>query len=587
MEKWMKILKFGLIAAVTALMAACGGDTLDDGTTSNFKLRLVPGLTTPLSSGGQMNIEAEILDHDRTYLATPVEIQFESICAPLADDGDGGVLPGDNGNKASITPAIVTTGSGRTTVVYRDKGCGVNDVITARAAVGGENLVASFNIEILPANIGALEFKSATPASIGIEGSGLPQQSTLVFLLKDYNGNPIANKKIEFALENVQGDAQLVYREAFSDHNGEASTILRAGRTPMTARVKASTTTDTGYVLVTQADAVAISTGVSSQERFSMAVDNFSPEAGQCDGVPVEFTVRAADRDGYPVHGQVVQFSTEAGKIVDSCTLRAPTLDDDGSDLEGSVCSVTWTSQGQRPHDGRVTILATMEGEESFTDHNGNKLYDHGEPFESLPEAWRDDNENRMYDLGEEFLDANRNGVWDDADKQYFKGTLCTADARAMGHCRTGADVRQSTVIVMANSNLEVNINPTGYSIYEGGAMNGTISVCSVHGTGTSAVRNFPPAGTKIRIIGGSTVKDIIPSGDIITPSSNARGCYVTGFTFAAGSVGMGYITVEAETPGEHCGSIISRNSALVEVRDKCSPGNSPRPPECKDEDEP
>ncbi len=50
---------------------------------------------------------------------------------------------------------------------------------------------------------------------------------------------------------------------------------------------------------------------------------------------------------------------------------------------------------------GRSTILAFAQGEESFTDTNGNGLYDFGEPFDDLTEA---------------FLDVNEDGVFGDAD---------------------------------------------------------------------------------------------------------------------------------------------------------------------------
>lgn len=579
MDNRMKTLKLSLIFALATFVVACGGDLDDDitGTDStmrDFSLRLTPSQTT-LSPGGQLTILAEIFNRDVPYLQEPVEIQFESSCAPNIFDEDGNPLPGSDENKASITPRTVKTGSGKATVTYRDKGCPGSDRITARAPLGddGEALVAYVDIEISSASPGALEFKSAEPASIGIEGSGLPQQSTLIFVLKDNNGHPIANKEVKFALENAQGNAHLVQREALSDRNGEVSTVLRAGTTPMTARVIATALTNSGYELKTQADAVAISTGVSSQERFSISVDNMTPEAGQCDGAPIKFTVRAADRNGYPVHGQRVQFSAEAGKIDDSCTLRAPTIDDEGNSVEGSVCTVIWISQGQRPYDGRMTVLATMEGEETFTDNNGNKRYDSGEPFVSLTEAWRDDNENGVYNLGEYFVDANGNGRWDNSTVSRFKGTMCTDEAKSAGHCAAGVDVRDSMVIIMANSNLEITAIPDSFNLTEGQLGSGIISVCSVHGTGAGVARNYPPAGTELTISTGSgdAIKDASPSA-LITPASNAKACYVTHYNFQAEKAGQGILYIEAATPGEYCGSIINRLSVPVTVVEPPSP---------------
>jgi hypothetical protein len=46
---------------------------------------------------------------------------------------------------------------------------------------------------------------------------------------------------------------------------------------------------------------------------------------------------------------------------------------------------------------GRSSILAHAQGEESFTDANGNGIYDFGEPFVDLPEAFLDVNEDDVY----------------------------------------------------------------------------------------------------------------------------------------------------------------------------------------------
>jgi hypothetical protein len=96
---------------------------------------------------------------------------------------------------------------------------------------------------------------------------------------------------------------------------------------------------------------------------------------------------------------------------------------------------------------GRVTVLATAIGEESFPDKNGNGRFDESEytlflglnvsdePYD-LKEAFVDHNEDRFYNPEEsntiteaggeleEFADFNRNGVFDLADGVY-NGVLC------------------------------------------------------------------------------------------------------------------------------------------------------------------
>jgi len=106
----------------------------------------------------------------------------------------------------------------------------------------------------------------------------------------------------------------------------------------------------------------------------------------------------------------------------------------------------------------RSVVLAFAQGEESFTDSNGNGQYDFGEPFVDLPEAWLDKNEDGVFDNGsrdftnqecygpeaplssnnpatlnkcyqeggqeETFVDFNNNGSFDTGNGIY-NGTLC------------------------------------------------------------------------------------------------------------------------------------------------------------------
>lgn len=86
-----------------------------------------------------------------------------------------------------------------------------------------------------------------------------------------------------------------------------------------------------------------------------------------------------------------------------------------------------------RPSDGRITILATAIGDESFTDLNGNGRYDAMDFFEDLPEAFRGDNENGLYDDGmEEFLDFNSDGVYA-PENGIYNGVLCSDEAKQSG----------------------------------------------------------------------------------------------------------------------------------------------------------
>ncbi|MCG8039535.1 MAG: hypothetical protein JAZ19_21170, partial [Candidatus Thiodiazotropha taylori] len=241
-----------------------------------------------------------------------------------------------------------------------------------------------------------------------------------------------------------------------------------------------------------------------------------------------------------------VYFTTEGGQIQSQCQI------DDGA------CSVIWTSSNPRPWEdllpggmGRVTILATMLGEESFVDANGNGVLDSGDtPFADIPEAFRDDNEDGVRDpVAEEFVDFNNNNTYDDVgvDPDY-NGALCcdaAAVAEAQSAVASGDDpgvcfgvtpvsvvscsaekninVRDSLVLVMSESFpvilldgvdvdvatgfLEIDL-PAGISTY----------TFTIRGAVTGQVM---PAGTTVNFT--TTNGSIETGGSFIVPSTNAN----------------------------------------------------------------
>ncbi|MCK5798406.1 MAG: hypothetical protein KAI47_14545, partial [Deltaproteobacteria bacterium] len=81
----------------------------------------------------------------------------------------------------------------------------------------------------------------------------------------------------------------------------------------------------------------------------------------------------------------------------------------------------------RNPRDGLVTLIAIIDGEEAFTDTNGNGTYDSGEPFVDSAEPWVDADDNDKHDTGEEFVDLNANGIWDPGNGQWDAKTKIMA----------------------------------------------------------------------------------------------------------------------------------------------------------------
>ncbi|MCU7864511.1 MAG: Ig-like domain-containing protein, partial [Candidatus Thiodiazotropha sp. (ex Lucinoma borealis)] len=283
---------------------------------------------------------------------------------------------------------------------------------------------ATGTISIQAAEIGSLEFVSAVPELIGLRGVGLTEVSRVSFRVLDQNGNPVTRQRVNFALSTDVGGANIPAgaETAVSDANGLVGTDVKSGTIPTAVRVTASL--DANPLIASQSDGLVISTGVSDQNSMSLATEILNPESWRTDGVEVQLTVHAADHFNNPVpDGASVYFTTEGGQIQSQCQI-----------VDGR-CSVTWTSSNPRPAVdflpggmGRITILASMLGEESFIDANGNGVLDSGDTaFSTIPEAFRDDNEDNIKHASlEEFVDFNTNGIYDGANSDSnYNGALC------------------------------------------------------------------------------------------------------------------------------------------------------------------
>ncbi|MDY6854040.1 MAG: hypothetical protein SWO11_04930 [Thermodesulfobacteriota bacterium] len=355
-----------------------------------------------LSPGGTATVTATLVDsNDELFVAQPVEITFSSLCV-------------DTGRSA--IDEIVTTNNGSATAIYRANGCEGLDTITATANTGGNALVATATIDVAGSPVGSIQFVSALPKTIALQGTGganREETSVVVFRVVDENGNPASNSVVNFSLSTEIGGLSLGTYSAQSDSDGYVQVVVISGNVPTPVRVNA-TVADTS--ISTVSDELVISTGLPDQNSFSISSTIDNPEAWNYDGERVEVTILAADHFNNPVpDGTAIWFTTEGGSIEPSCTT-----------INGG-CTVTWTSQDPRPFNGLVTLLATAIGEESFIDENANGLFDASDILQTdLPEAYRDDNWDGIFNQGvEEFIDFNFDSLYTPANSVY-NGVLCS-----------------------------------------------------------------------------------------------------------------------------------------------------------------
>ncbi|MEN8177110.1 MAG: hypothetical protein ABFS39_00640 [Pseudomonadota bacterium] len=439
--------RFGIVLSLFMLLSACGdGDaekpwdegTTDDDTTiteeeaaaaiflgsgsgTSFTVGVLDVALSTISAGGSTAISASLADADGNLYQETATVTFTSACS--------------SAGLASLDSPVVVSG-GIATTTYTASGCSGDDTITATSTVNDSTLTATGSITVQPASLGSLQFVSAIPSDIGINGLGLVEVSKVTFMILDTNGNPVANEEVTFELNTDVGGITLSDASATSDINGLVQVDVTSGTIATTVRVTATLVSNP--LIKSQSDSLIISTGIADQNSMSVSAVTLNPEAWNFDGVTVGINVYAADHFNNPVpDGTAVSFTTEGGQVGSGCFIQA------------GGCSVTWTSSNPRPIDGRVTILASMIGEESFLDANGNGAFDAPDShLTDMPEAFSDYDEDDVFDDGsEEFLDFNVNAAYDGSDSQ-FNGVLC-CDAAAV------ADA------VAAGEGLCLNVTPT------------------------------------------------------------------------------------------------------------------------------
>jgi hypothetical protein len=284
---------------------------------------------TSISAGATAGLSVSIWDistNPATLFTTEtVEVTFSSGCSGLS-------VP------TAIIDSQVATIAGVAQSTYLSQGCEGDDIVTATANAGGKVLSATGTVIIDSADSGSIEFVSATPELISLKGVGGTESSTVVFRVRDTNGNIVANETVNFSLNTEVGGIVLSPSSAETDSNGLVQTVVNSGTVHASVRVRAEFEFPVGTTIFTQSGLLVISTGIPDQDSFSLSASVFNPEAWNIDGTEVTITARLADAFNNPApDGTAVAFTTEGGAIEDSCVTTK------------GVCSVIWTSQNVRP----------------------------------------------------------------------------------------------------------------------------------------------------------------------------------------------------------------------------------------------
>jgi hypothetical protein len=227
--------------------------------------------------------------------------------------------------------------------MYRDNGCGNNDMINA--TVDGTGFGSHATMSAARPAAASVQFSAVSPVgkSIVIQGQGglsRTETATLTFRVFDTFNKPLAGQPVVFDLVNG-ADITLNKTSDSTDANGEVITTVNSGKTPTTFRVKASLASGVS----TLSDSILVTTGLPVQTAFSLGVAKPNVEGWSYDsavGSPATtITVLLADQAGNPVpDGTPVAFQSSPG-AVGSASMGGCTTTNGG-------CTVDFRSQNPR-----------------------------------------------------------------------------------------------------------------------------------------------------------------------------------------------------------------------------------------------
>lgn len=533
--------------------------SMGSGSGASFKPNQLGLQSTSLSVGGSTSVTVTLVQSDGTLYTKPATINFNSPCVAAGT--------------AAIQPAAsASTTTGQLSVTYVAKGCAGSDQISATAAVGSQNLLATGTVTVAQAAVGSIAFVSATPTNVALKGTGeagRPEVSTVVFRVLDVSGGPRAGATVNFTLSSTVGGLSLTSATATSDVQGNVQATVNAGTVATTVRVNAVVVDASG--ISTQSSQLTVSTGIPTAGSFSIAAVCANVEGWDYDGTVAPITVRLSDRFSNPVpNGTAVSFMAEAGAIQPQCTTTSTAT-------EGGLCTVNWRSSQPRMPDGRASLLATAIGEESFIDTDGNGVFSAGDTFRTvaaaglpahdLGEPWLDTNENGSYELGEPFYDyyngPGQAGLRDGPDGK-FNGPLCTDGARcpdlAADPARKYAPIGAQYVLVMSGSTALISFHDpatdlpaTSFTVPVKGSKTFYVWVRDGRGNvmpgGTTVTATASGSGVTLAEPATYGVLCGAPAANSTSAAQSIPGFTRFSFTVLGTAAGSGLVNVSVKTP--------------------------------------
>lgn len=334
---------------------------------TNLALRSLNLGAGALAAYGNRAITVQVTANG-TPVTSPVQVSFVASC--------GSITVNANTDSSGFASATYTADS---------QNCAGTNVNISASTVGASAVSGQISVSSTAAT--NLQFVSTAPTLIYLRDSGAVTQALVTFKVVDSNGNPQQNQAISLAFVNSSpgvsmetvGNTAAVVKT--SDAAGNISVAIFSGTVPTPVQVRATLVANAS--VTTTSGILTVASGRPVQKAASIAAVKFALEGFNVDGDTTLVTLSIADRQGNPVpDGTVVNFVSQSGVMIPpTCVVAGGT----------SRCSSTIRSQGTRPSNGRVSILAYVQGEEDFVDANFNNVYDAGEAFTDMGNAYRSD----------------------------------------------------------------------------------------------------------------------------------------------------------------------------------------------------
>lgn len=364
---------------------------------------------------------------------------------------------------------------------------------------------------------GTISAASAATVVVALQGAGGNTNADVIFEVDDASGAGVSGIPVKFALITNTGDATLTTTTGTTDSNGRVSTFVVSGNVHETVTVQATVDTPSG-TKTANSNALAITTGIPTEGRFGIAVTSLTaPNADDYLGVTDTVTVQLSDRFSNPApDGTAVSFFASEGQIQGQCFTG------------GGSCSVKWTSSGQPAiagpytETGQVEILAYTVGEESFTDVDGDGIFDNSDIFttggtdafsngnpstDDIGEVYLEGNSvPGGYTAGDFFYDFNKSGVRTGPDGKFY-GFGCKGTSTVPCGATTTRGIGKQICINMATSAAKVTISDNG-----SGALSGTTyTVSTAVAAGTPLT--FTVSDINGHALGAGTSVQLVSSG--------------------------------------------------------------------------